>query len=88
MDNVKPLGSLVLIRIDKEEEQTSAGIILAESSKKETPNTGVVESLGDEVLAVKVGDHVIFPRYGGNEIKIGDVPYNMCECDDILAVIG
>ena len=56
---VKAVMDRVFIRLDKQEEVTKGGIILAETI--ENPRTvGVVESIGDEVASVKVGERVLF----------------------------
>jgi co-chaperonin GroES (HSP10) len=55
---VKAVMDRVFIRLDKQEEVTKGGIILAETI--ENPRTvGVVESIGDEVTSVKVGERVL-----------------------------
>ena len=62
--SLAPLRDLVLIRADERETQTASGILLAEEKWKTLPPTGTVEAVGPEVTIVKVGDHVMFERYG------------------------
>lgn len=56
---VKAIMDRVFIRLDKKEKQTEGGIILTDNHDKEK-TIGVVESVGEEVKSVKVGDRVLF----------------------------
>jgi chaperonin GroES len=94
--NIKPLADYVLIEPIKEEEKTKAGILLPESAEKEKPEKGKVIAVGpgrrDEKgnlipLSVKVGDTVLFKKYGPDEIKVDDKEYLICKEEDILAII-
>jgi len=94
--NIKPLGDYVLIEPIKEEEKTKAGILLPESAEKEKPEKGKVIAVGpgrrDEKgnlipVSVKVGQTVLFKKYGPDEIKVDDKEYLICKEEDILAII-
>jgi len=89
---LKVLGDRVLIKVDPEEE--SRGGILLPDSAKEKPQRGTVVAVGEgrrldngEVVAppVKVGDRVIFSKYGGTEVRDGDEEYVVLSCSDIYA---
>ena len=91
---LKPLGDRVIVKQEPEEEQTKSGIVLPESAK-EKPQEGTVIFVGSgRVLdsgtkvpvEVKVGDKVIYSKYGGTEIKIEDEEYIILSERDILAV--
>lgn len=92
---ISPLNDRVLVlRID-EDEKTSGGIIIPDTAK-EKPQEGRVIAVGpgkfDEngkriPLDVKKGDHVLFAKYGGNEIRIGDVEHLIMKEDDILGIM-
>ncbi len=87
--NVEPLGARVLILPSEGEEQTASGIYLPETAK-EKPQQGTIEAVGDEeemVTDLKVGDVVLFPKYGGTEIKLDGVSYLLMEEGDVLARI-
>ena len=80
----------------KEEEKTKAGILLPESAEKEKPEKGKVIAVGpgrrDEKgnlipVSVKVGQTVLFKKYGPDEIKVDDKEYLICKEEDILAII-
>ena len=94
--NLKPLGDRVIIKQDEAEEKTASGLYLA-SEAKEKPQTGVVLAVGEGKLdkegtlvpvPVKVGDKVIYGKYGGTEIKLDGEDYLILSENDILAIIG
>ncbi len=93
--NLKPLGNRVVVEPQEQEEKTSSGLFLPETAK-EKPQKGVVLSIGpgerdDEgkriALDVKVGDMVLYAKYGGTEIKIDGKKLLILRESDILAVI-
>ncbi|MFT0753413.1 co-chaperone GroES [Synechococcus sp. RC10A2] len=92
---LKPIGDRVVVRPKSAEEMTKSGIILPDTAK-ERPQEGEVMAVGtgrimDDgtvvPLAVKVGDTVLFSKYGGTEVKIGGEEYIILREDDILAVL-
>ena len=94
--NIKPLFDNVLIKPLEAEEKTASGIILPDSAK-EKPQMGKVMATGpgtrDEdgklvPMSVKVGQKVMYKKWGGNEVKVGNEEWTMVEQKDILAVIG
>ena len=93
---LKPLGERVIVKPEPEEEKTKSGIVLPESAK-EKPQEGTVIAVGEgRVLdsgqkvpvGVKVGDKVIYSKYGGTEVKIDGEEYIILNERDILAVNG
>jgi chaperonin GroES len=92
--NLKPLGERVLVKPLKEEEK-QGGIIIPDTAK-EKPQEGVVEAVGPGKLAdtgdrlamnVKKGDKVLFGKYSGTEVKIGDTEYLIMNEDDIFGTV-
>jgi chaperonin GroES len=92
---VKPLNDRVLVVRVEEEQKTAGGIIIPDTAK-EKPMEGKVVAAGpgklDEKgrrvpMALKTGDRVLFSKYAGTEIKIGDVEHLFMREDDILGVI-
>lgn len=92
---LKPLGSRVVVEPIEQEEITAGGIVLPETAK-EKPQKGVVLSvgLGDRnekgervQMDVKVGDTVLFAKYGGTEIKIEGKKLLILRESDLLAII-
>ena len=88
---IKPLQDRVVIKKVEAQEKTSGGLILT-SSAKEQPQFAEVIAVGpgkkDEPMEVKVGDMVVFAKYGGTDIKYEDEEYTIMKQGDILAVIG
>lgn len=94
--NIKPLSDHIVIEPLKQEEKTKSGILLPETAEKERPEQGKVIAVGpgkktDEgkvvPLEVKVGDVVLFTKYGPNEIKIEEVEYLIAREEDILGIL-
>lgn len=73
--NIKPLGDRVLVRPVKEEEVTASGIVLPSTVDKEKKAEGEIVALGNggaiAQLNLKVGDKVLYKKWGGEEIKVG-----------------
>jgi len=86
--NILPLGENVLVKIGKNESKTKSGIVLPENSTQERPQEGTVMAVGDDKkIRVKKGQKILFAKYSGTEIKIGQEEYLIIKNDDILAVI-
>lgn len=94
--NLRPLGDRVIVKQAEAETQTKSGLILADTAK-EKPQKGTVIAVGegkwDEdgekriALDVKVGDTVIYSKYGGTEVKVEGDEYMILRSDDIYAVV-
>jgi len=87
---IKPLADQVLIEPISIEEKTASGIILPDTADKEKPEQGKVIEVGpgrDKKMSVKVGDLVLFNKYGPNEIKIDNKEYLIAKEEDILAIL-
>jgi chaperonin GroES len=94
--SVKPLADRVLVKAITESETTKSGIVIPETVEKERPEKGEVIAVGpgkrldDGNLApmnVKVGDKVVFKKYGPDEIKVDGEELLILDESDILAVI-
>ena len=92
---LKPLGDRVVLKVQKEEEQSIGGIVIA-SNAKEKPTTGEVIALGNGRILdngqrvepeVKVGQSVVFDKYAGSEVKYEGEEYLVIRENDIIAVI-
>ena len=77
--NIKPLHDKVLVKRVDEETKTAGGIIIPDTAK-EKPSEGIVEAVGNGFraddgkivpMSVKVGDRVLFAKWGGTEVKLG-----------------
>jgi len=91
-----PIGDRVVVKQDPEEQRTKSGIVLPETAK-EKPSEGTVVAVGTGrildngqkvPIEVKVGDKVIYSKYGGTEVKIDDEEYVVLSEKDILAIKG
>ena len=95
--NAQPLGDRVVVKpSDKNEEKVSAsGIIIPDTVNKEKPAKGKVVAVGpgkyddgDLIpMSVKVGQTVLFSKYGYDEVKINGEEYYILSESQILAVI-
>jgi len=86
--NVRPLGENVLVEEFKAEKKTELGIYLPENASKEAPQEGKVLAIGDsEKIKVKKGQTIIFKKYSGNDVEIGEKKCLIISQEDILAVV-
>ena len=87
-NQIQPLGSRVLVRIEPEESVTKSGLFVPDTAK-EKPQRGVVAAIGDDrdVIKVEVGNRVLFPKYTGAEIRIDGDDFLIIESTDLLAVL-
>ena len=92
---VKPLHDRVLIERIEAESKTAGGIIIPDTAK-EKPDEGKVVAIGEGIrddngkripLDVKVGDKVLFAKWGGTEVKVAGKELTILKESDILAVI-
>lgn len=94
--NLKPLSNHVFIEPLEEEKTTKSGIVLPDTAEKEKPVRGKILAVGPGKLnekgerismSVKIGDTVLFKKYGPDEIEIEGKKYLVGDEDDILAII-
>lgn len=93
--NIKPLGDRVLVEPQVEETTTASGIVLPDTVDKEKKAQGKVIALGKgeklAKLGLKVGDIVIYEKWGGEDVKSGkgmeEVEYKIMPHDKILAIV-
>ncbi|MEE9366292.1 MAG: co-chaperone GroES [Dehalococcoidales bacterium] len=93
---LQPLADRLVVKPIEAEEKTKAGIYLPDTAK-EKPQEGEVVAVGPGRLSddgkriamdIKVGDVVIYAKYGGTEIKIDEEEYMILRESDILAKKG
>lgn len=87
--NVAPLGENVLIQTGKPEKKTESGLYIPDNASLErSSREGKVAAIGEsEKISVKVGQKVIYARYGGTEITIDGDDYVILKGEDILAIV-
>lgn len=92
---IKPLFDNVLIKPLEGEAKTASGIILPDSAK-EKPQIGQVMAVGPGAyddhgnlrpMMVKKGQRVLYKKWGGNEVKVGNEEWMVIEEKDIMAVV-
>jgi chaperonin GroES len=93
--NIRPLHDRVVIRRLEEERTTAGGIVIPDTAT-EKPIRGEVIAVGNgkildsgenRPLDVKVGDHVLFGKYSGTEVKLDGKEFVVMREDDIMGVI-
>ena len=92
---IKPLEDRILVQANEAETTTASGIVIPDTAK-EKPQEGTVIAVGpgrvDDngnrvPVDVKVGDTVIYSKYGGTEVKVGGEDYLVLSARDVLAIV-
>jgi chaperonin GroES len=94
--NIRPLEDRIVVQPGEGEQVTASGIVIPDTAK-EKPQEGTVLAVGegrwdDEgkkriPLDVKVGDTVLYSKYGGTEVKYNGEEYLILSARDVLAVL-
>ncbi|MBI2032404.1 MAG: co-chaperone GroES [Candidatus Levybacteria bacterium] len=93
--NIKPLFDNVLVKPLEAEQRTESGILLPDSVK-EKPQVGLVMAVGPGQITpkgekiemtVKVGQKVMYKKWGGDEVKVDSQEWMIVKQGDILAVV-
>ncbi len=92
---LKPLGDRIVVKVLNQEETTKGGIVIPDTAK-EKPQEGEVIAIGTGKvlengqklpLEVKIGDKVLFSKYGGTEVKVEGEEYLILSERDVLAIL-
>jgi len=95
MKKIRPLHDRVIVRRLEEERKTAGGIVIPDTAK-EKPIQGEVIAVGTgkimddgkvRPLDVKVGDKILFGKYSGTEVKVGDEELLVMREEDIMGVV-
>jgi chaperonin GroES len=93
--NIRPLQDRLLVKRVEKEEMTKGGIIIPDTAK-EKPQEATVVAVGNgkalddgslRALEVKVGDTILFSKYGGTEVKIGGEEHLILREDDVIGIV-
>ena len=92
---IRPLQDRIIVKRVEEAQMTKGGIIIPDSAKEKPAEgeiiavgKGKINDKGDRIkLDVKVGDRVLFSKYGGTDVKIDGVDHLIMREDDVLAVV-
>ena len=96
MSSLKPLADRVLVKPDEAEQKTASGLYIA-SNAQEKPQRGTIVAVGagkvndkgERIpMDVKVGDKVLYSKYGGTEVHYQGEDYLIVSARDILAILG
>ena len=95
--NITPLEDRIVVKPLDAEQTTASGLVIPDTAK-EKPQEGEVVAVGpgrwnedgDErvPMDIKVGDKVVYSKYGGTELKRGAEEYLILSARDVLAIIG
>ena len=89
--SIKPIGDRVLVKPVAEEEVTKSGIVLPDTIDKEKKAEGEIVAVGagEKVskLGLSAGQKVLFGKYAGEDIKVGEDEYKILGHDEILAEV-
>ena len=89
-----PLDDSIVVKPGEEEETTVSGIVIPDTAK-EKPQEGEVVAVGPGrfedgsrvPMDVKVGDRVLYSKYGGTEVKVEGQEYLVLSARDVLAIV-
>jgi chaperonin GroES len=94
--NLQPLEDRIVVKPGESEEKTASGLVIPDTAK-EKPQQGEVlavgpgkrsEQTGEVIpLDVKVGDKVVYSKYGGTEINVGGEDLLILSSRDVLAIV-
>jgi len=95
--NLRPLEDRIVVRPLEAEERTASGLVIPDTAK-EKPQQGEVLAVGPgkrseqtgEIIPtdVKVGDRVVYSKYGGTEIAVESEDLLILSSRDVLAIVG
>ena len=93
--SITPLGDRVLVFPLAKEDVTASGILIPDSANREKPEQGTVIAVGngkydDGVkvpMTLKVGDTILFSKYGYDEVKLDGKDYYILSESNVLAII-
>ncbi len=95
MKKIRPLHDRVIVRRLEEERKTAGGIVIPDTAKEKPVQGEVVAVGGGKILDdgkvrpldVKAGDKILFGKYSGTEIKLGDEELLVMREEDIMGVV-
>ena len=91
----RPLSDRILVERVEEDEKTKGGLFIPDTAKEKPAEGKVVASgngrMGEDgkllPMDVKVGDRVLFSKYGGTEVKIDGADFLIMRQDDVLGIV-
>ena len=92
---IRPLGDRIVVKPTERETVTKSGIVLPDTAK-EKPQEGEVVAVGPgkvldngkrTTLEVEVGHKILFAKYAGTEVKVGDEEYLILRESDVMGIV-
>ncbi len=96
MPKIQPVNDYILIEPEKAEEKTAGGIYIPDTADKEKPQKATVVAVGPGKLgengerielSVKIGETILYSKYGPTEVKLGADEYFFIQDSDVIAVL-
>ena len=93
--NLRPLHDRIVVKRTEQETKTASGIVIPDQAA-EKPDQGEVLAVGNgkiledgkvRPLDVKVGDKILFGKYSGQTVKVGNDEYLVMREEDVFAVV-
>lgn len=94
--SIKPLTGYLLIEPLEAETRTKSGLYLPSSAQEKPAGQGTIVAIGEPIVLesgraiaspVKIGDKVIYKKWGGDEIKLNGIEYKLVKFDDLMAIL-
>ena len=87
MKTIQAVSDKVFVKVLKEEEKTSGGLIVPATAKKEPQSYGVVVSFGSDVKGIKLNDIVVFHSHAGQVVLLESQEYKIIMYPEIYGVV-
>lgn len=92
--SIRPMNDRIVVRLVEAEEKTAGGILLPDSAKEKSQRAEVIAvgegrrgDSGDRIpLTVSVGDHILFGKYAGTDIKYEGQELKILQENEVLAI--
>ena len=92
--SLRPLMGYLLVESIAAETKTASGLYLPETAQEKPAGQGVVVAVGADMVLngqtytspVKVGEKIVYKKWGGDEVKVGGVEYKLVKFEDVMGV--
>lgn len=92
---IRPLSDRIVVEPQEVESKTAGGIVIPDTADKDKPMQGKVIAIGEgkwhdgkqQPLQVKVGEVILFGKYAGTNIKLGEKEYLVMREEDVMGII-
>jgi chaperonin GroES len=92
--SLRPLMGYLLVEPVAAETKTASGLYLPDSAQEKPAGQGVVVAVGTDIIVngqtftspVKVGEKIVYKKWGGDEVKLGGVEYKLVKFEDVMGV--